>query len=834
MAEASGARAATGCRRRLAVLRALAVFLQMSAATGLRSAEPAASPPGQLLAELNAVSIDPSQVYSLRGVRIRRDRVSLYFNRGSIGFFSKVAGEVTGAVFTGDGEVLMVPPDEPEKQSLARFTDSPILEERFSAVYLRFTDNTARELVARAQPPDPQALEQPAALVPAWDAMARRLNAGHSLRILEDLVSERRGDYFSAELDGLNLGVFEVDVDERRPEAVQVAALKVQDRVTYTDVWCSFRSRVQMRQANQDLAAARVRSYRISTRIAPDHTLEGRAELELESRSAPERFLAFELSRNLESITVTDERGTGIPAFQAASPEGSQPLARNDWIAVALPRGHPAGEVFRLVFTYRGNVIADAGNGVLYVGAHGSWYPNLGPSPHAIYDLSFDYPAHLTLVATGHLVEDSTSNGYRHSRWLSDGVFPLAGFNLGPYDSRARDLGDVRVEVYATQQAESALERRYLDAQAEAESEAEARSHILGRRAPMPPLPLPPLEPAALIGKVTDSAAETLRYFQTLFGPFPYPRLAISQVPGSFGQGWPELVYLPTLAFLPGLVLSELGLTGESADLENRVTLAHEIAHQWWGNFVGWQTYHDQWLSEGFASYAAALELAQEKDGDRLFRELLRGYRRDLLTRNKQGEAVESAGPIWLGGRLSSSLDPSGYDTIVYQKASWVIHMLGLLLTDQKTGSDAPFFRMLRGFVITYHGENPSTEDFVRYAEKYMSPAADLDHDHRLDWFFREWVYATGIPEYRLRTSTRRLANHRYLVAGTIAQGSVPNDFEMLVPLIITYAGGGNRHRRETRLAVAVSSSGGRFHFTSDTPPQRIAIDEDAILAVVH
>ena len=72
-----------------------------------------------------------------------------------------------------------------------------------------------------------------------------------------------------------------------------------------------------------------------------------------------------------------------------------------------------------------------------------------------------------------------------------------------------------------------------------------------------------PLAPSALLGNVADIASQAVQYYASLFGPYPYPRLAISQVPGSFGQGWPELVYLSTLSFLPKTERSEMGLSRE-------------------------------------------------------------------------------------------------------------------------------------------------------------------------------------------------------------------------------------------------------------------------------
>lgn len=326
-------------------------------------------------------------------------------------------------------------------------------------------------------------------------------------------------------------------------------------------------------------------------------------------------------------------------------------------------------------------------------------------------------------------------------------------------------------------------------------------------------------------------AAGAVRHFETLFGPFPYPGLAVSQVPGYHGQGWPGLIYLPTLfSFLSESERTRMGLSGKKEEELTEVALAHEIAHQWWGNEVGWQTYHDQWLSEGFASYASVLHLAREKDGGRRVHELMQNYKQDLLAKTEKGDTIESGGPIWLGRRLSNSLNPDGYANIVYKKSCWVIHMLRALMTDTTTGSDERFFRMLRDFLAAYRDQYPSTQDFILYAEKYMTRDLDLEKNRRLDWFFADWVYGTGIPTYKLEARTRRLTAQKYIVEGTIEQSGVSPEFEMLVPLTAVYG----KDSKTTLGRVNVGAGGGTFRFTTTRKPAHVAIDEDAILAVVE
>ena len=111
-----------------------------------------------------------------------------------------------------------------------------------------------------------------------------------------------------------------------------------------------------------------------------------------------------------------------------------------------------------------------------------------------------------------------------------------------------------------------------------------------------------------------------------------------------------------------------------------------------------------------------------------------------------------------------------------------------------------------------------------------MPRTMDLDHNRSLDWFFDDWVYGTGIPVYKLSVKVKRAAGKRLVISGTIQQSGVPEDFEMPVPIIARY-----RRDRVERLGwVAVDERGGRFRFTVSEKPERVAIDEESILAIVE
>jgi aminopeptidase N len=137
---------------------------------------------------------------------------------------------------------------------------------------------------------------------------------------------------------------------------------------------------------------------------------------------------------------------------------------------------------------------------------------------------------------------------------------------------------------------------------------------------------------------------------------------------------------------------------------------------------------------------------------------------------------------------------------------------------------------MLRDFVTRYQGQSVSTQDFIHHAEKYMTAGSDLEHNRKLDWFFNEWVYDTGIPAYTLKTEVRALATGQFAVQGTITQKDVPEDFEMPVRVVALYA----RDKRVTLGEVVVGAEGAHFKFIAPRKPLRVTLDDENLLAVVR
>jgi aminopeptidase N len=201
---------------------------------------------------------------------------------------------------------------------------------------------------------------------------------------------------------------------------------------------------------------------------------------------------------------------------------------------------------------------------------------------------------------------------------------------------------------------------------------------------------------------------------------------------------------------------------------------AHETAHQWWGNRVYSSNYRDFWLMEALANYSSLLFLEKSK-GARTMDKLLESYRQELLAKSEGGQSVESTGPIVLGPRLSGSQEPRAWRSITYGKGSWVMRML-----HERMGSER-FTSMLAELAKRYDRKDVSTEQFRLLAAEFLPPKSD---DPKLETFFEQWVYGTGIPELKLTYSVKGKAPSLRLV-GTLTQSEVDEDFSAAVPVEI-------------------------------------------------
>jgi aminopeptidase N len=233
--------------------------------------------------------------------------------------------------------------------------------------------------------------------------------------------------------------------------------------------------------------------------------------------------------------------------------------------------------------------------------------------------------------------------------------------------------------------------------------------------------------------------------------------------------------------------------------------LAHELAHQWWGQAVAPANYRERWLSEAWAQYAAALWV-QKSRGESTFRGVMERFARWALR-------FTASGPVHLGHRLGHvKNNPQVFRAVVYDKGAYVLHMLRAIV-----GDDA-FFRGVRDFQHRFLFSKAGTDDL----RESLEAASGMD----LKPYFEEWIYGTSLPRlrYAWRTETTK-AGRRTIVR--IEAQNLPGE----VPLAVTLVGDGGRDTRTVRLPA----KGGSFTFDSASAPRRVELNTDrALLARVE
>src|SRR5713101_681846 len=413
--------------------------------------------PRQLYESLNALRVDPAAVYTIDSanrIALRRGDAKLSFDDGVIAFFAPFEGRVSGAVFAGRGHALALPRATVEKQQMGFFLGAPVLDQEFISAYLRFSDDSAEDLLRQLKIANVTPHVDPG-LADRWESHAARLNPQFSRRILFETLSQHPQHFFFAGLESITAGNFDVALDFMRTEQMVFGQPRTADNSSFYDVWASY----SLPGTSPPPVAFRALQYAIEASVLNNISLDATAAVRLRAESGGERLLIFQLSRALDLVSVNDEHGESLVFFQnegMSLPERS--VRGSDYLQVILPEAPPPGQDFTLRFHYRGNVIRDAGNGVLFVGARESWYPHLGDAADfAEYDLKMRWPRHLRLAATGVKLEEHEEGEFRSGHWKTERPVSVAGFNLGEYVSASLVSEKHTVEVYANRQLEEAL-----------------------------------------------------------------------------------------------------------------------------------------------------------------------------------------------------------------------------------------------------------------------------------------------------------------------------------------------------------------------------------------
>jgi aminopeptidase N len=303
------------------------------------------------------------------------------------------------------------------------------------------------------------------------------------------------------------------------------------------------------------------------------------------------------------------------------------------------------------------------------------------------------------------------------------------------------------------------------------------------------------------VGQDLDRAVEILRFFTEEFGPCPYNPVRLVDIEGATpgGHSPPGMVIL---AHRPPFVTTHLADDPASFEDVPGFFLAHELAHQWWGQGVAPQNYRERWLAEGMAQYAAALWVRHDS-GENEFQEILKRMGRWAVDESP-------VAPISLGFRVGHVRgDAQAYRGVIYDKGAYVLHMLRGIV-----GEDA-FRKGLTAIQEKRRYGKAGTDD--------LREALEAASGRDLKAYFKEWVYGTTLP--RLRFS------HKTTGSGAEHSTEIEVHAENLpgpVPLELTVV---HRSGRQS-LRVELPPEGGRWTVATPDSVRRVEVNADRGLLV--
>jgi hypothetical protein len=716
---------------------------------------------------------------------IKRDAASFTLAAGELYFLPPVEGRVAGAVFVGEGAMALTPPVEYEKRSLALFTGEPSITEQFTKLTLRFTDKTYEEIKASPQAKlstnGPQAARAKEIYRDNLDLLRRRLRTNMELRTLVDLYTPERPGFFIAYVGGKRFEklVFQMDplgIPEVSPEEVRLSSYGESDWGDWTAFHLTDEYKAGKGNSDEDHRIFDITHHDISGAIKGTQ-INASDTVTFSPLVGGSRVLPFELFPSLRVGRVRDEQGRDLQFIQ-------EKKERDADFALIWPEPLEKGKSYKVTVDYQGgDALLDAGGGNYFLVPRSTWYPNNGGTQfgdRATFDVTFHYPKELTLIGTGAPEGvPAVESGRAVAKWSSGKTeLAVAGFNYGLFKRKeVQDKGTgYLIEFYANENNAGPSGSGMLGGGVDADR---SMSDTGGSMAT-----------SGGAGRILPLTQNSMRIYDAFFGKLPYTRIAMTQQPsGSFGQAWPTLIYMPFTAFLDST--QRWMASGDSryaTDDFFKYVGPHEVAHQWWGHLVGWKSYRDQWMSEGFAEFSASL-YAQATAGNDEFIDFWE-EQRELITKTRpatKDRKPYTVGPVTQGYRLNSGKTGRVARFMIYPKGAYVLHMLRMMMYDRKT-VDERFSAMMKDFIKTNYNKDVSTEDFKRAVERHMTREMNVLGDGKMDWFFDEYVYGVEMPSYRLEYSISGNA-----ITGRITQSGVSDNFHMIVPIYADFGKGWQR-----------------------------------------
>jgi hypothetical protein len=698
------------------------------------------------------------------GLMLKRDRAEMVFD-GTFYFAPPVEGHVTCAVFIGEGKFRAdVPPSDFERENVRRLLGADAVESDFKTAVLKFTDDTF-DVIGQGRH-DSGSNERAEKLASDIDArMLKETGANLSARLALSLLNGERPGFFFANFDGGKRGRFSLMLDEQNRIPVANFGLNggekglvfaYEDTFVGNEVWMAFYSLDDYRRMTATYADVNnlidVTHYDMSLDLRdPGSRLGLDARITAQARSPEVRAVSFQIG---ESLGEYDSRRLKKQLrLKSARVGGAEAAAvQEDWeggLTVFLPAALKTGQQVEFEFLLEGDFMLDAEavRNCFYPVSNTSWYPRHGYLDRASFDLTFRHHKNRRIASVGRRLSeepDPENKDLLITKYRMEHPIPIATFALGPFERHTQmvkwENGDapIPVEFNSLPGSYAAIKEDFILAELD----------------------------------------NSLRYFSMLFGKYPYPVFSAAFHPFGFGQGLPGLLMIPPT---------------DRADKHTYSFIAHETAHQWWGDVVAWRSYRDQWLSEGFAEYSGALYAGLRESIDArndLINDMRRSLREPPATQTGVGKGrLVDVGPIILGHRLNTSKTGGAYQTLIYNKGALVLRMLHFLLTNPSSGDDKAFFTMMTDFVGRYRDGFASTDDFRAVAGEHFARSPNAlkyklrDHN----WVLSQWVYQTGLPSYRVEYQIQDAPGGGAVVSGNIFQENVPDAWLMPLPLVMNF-----------------------------------------------
>jgi hypothetical protein len=680
-------------------------------------------------AEVMALDAATDGVADVSGLVLQRDVARFTLGSGKLYLLKPIGGRTVGALFHGSGTFAFAPGSSIEQARLARYEKKTAIEAPITDVVFLFADTTLAELRAK--------LTFHAEAAPA-DVRSR---VRETLKYLGDEDSKSFDpDLMAALLNGDSTDLFYAYVrrqgadplmftlDPYEVEAVSLSGKATRwwsdDREVLSQFPRSGRTR-DPQVTGERLDPTEIRRYVMNIDLPQrgigEIAFAATARVDIAAASAAGPWVPFELFDKLEVDSARWSTGEPAAVFKGRD---------SGFLWINLGSRLQPGEVRSLSVSYHGDLI-DRIVDFFRIKTSVAWYPlSLDGRTLATFDLTFHTPDAYLLASVGDRVDSIQAGRMITTRWVTPGPIRNASFNLGLFkDYTVVEPGVPPVTVMVSEEAHKKISRFH----------QKNMRQVVG-------------------GDVTRS----LQFFQDVYGPTRLKHFYATEIPEFHGEAFPGMLHLSWVTFQQ---------TDDQGTDE--VFRAHEVAHQWWGIGVDYMTYHDRWLSEGFAEFSGLWYMQTVRHSNDKYFDLLRQYRSSIWLRR------DVPGPIALGHRVQSSRDHDvdDYGTIVYKKGAWVVHMLRIMMLDLKTMSEEPFKETMRDFYASYEGKRASTADFRRVVERHMG----LD----MGWFFDQWVNGTALPTYRVAWRSEPMPDGQYRVSLQVAQEGVPADFLMYVPVTL-------------------------------------------------